>query len=285
MKVKENPTLITTLQHNLTFATDAEVNEALVTKYRNYELLFTYDEDNTACYQSVINDWAPYVNELYLTTQYEYDPIENYHRNEKYKGGESTTYGRKDSRATNVKESTETDLKTEHNVDSKSAVNADMKTEHGRNEVRTPNLTDTSVHSDSGYDNSVGTESSRDEVTRTGSETVNATAALNFDQSIGDEDDNFTHNTADAADNYDRIVADKTNNYRETIGSAAENYSQLSGKDSSAKNYELEAYGNIGTMSTQDMIRMERDIIINVLAFYVEKFSKCFNVKIDGLYD
>lgn len=285
MKVKEMPTIVTNLTHSLTFATDSEVNTALATKYRNYEYLYTYDEDNTACLQAVIDEWAPYVNELYLTTQYEYDPIENYHRNEKYKGGESVTYGKKEARETSIKEANETDFKTEHNTDNMSAVNAGIKTEHGRNEVRTPNLTDTTVHSDSGYDNALGTESSNDVTTRNGSETVNATAALNYDETVGTENDNYTHNTGDAADNYDRVVGEKENNYRETTGDAAHNYNQLSGKDSTAKNYELEAYGNIGTMSTQDMIRMERDIIINVLAFYVEKFSKCFNVKIDGLYD
>ena len=80
------------------------------------------------------------------------------------------------------------------------------------------------------------------------------------------------------------MVGDKTKNYRETTGSAEHNYNKLSGTDLTEKGYNLNAYGNIGTMSTQQMIQMERDIIINVLAFYVEKFSKCFNITADGLY-
>lgn len=264
-KIKDRPQIITALEHNLTFATDADINEALTTKYRNYVYLYLYDEDNTASLQSVINEWAPYVNELYLTTQYEYNPIENYHRNEEYHGGEATTYGKKESR--------ETDFKSEHSVDNKSAVNAGMKTEHARDETRTPNTEDITVHSDSGYDNQVGSESDRDVLTRRGTETVVSPALSNYDETTGAEADNYTRNTADPLENYDRMVGD-----------AAKNYNQLSGKDSTAKNYTLEAYGNIGTMSTQDMIKQQRDIIINVLAFYVEKFSKCFNITPDGLY-
>ena len=284
MKVKELPNLIMTLTHNLDFATDGEINAELLTKFRNYEYLFSDNVDNTECLKAVINEWAPYVNELFKTTQYEYDPIENYNRLEEYSGTDITTYGRKDSRETSIKEAMETDIRTEHNVDTKSAVNAGMKTEHSRDETRSPNTVDTTVHSDSGYDNANGSESSRDVLTRGGSENINSPALTNYDQTTGDELDNFTHNTADALDNYDRNVGSKTDNYRETTGDAAHNYNEASGSDTLGKQYRLTAKGNIGTMSTQQMIQMERDVIINVLAFYIEKFSKCFNIKADGLY-
>lgn len=286
MKVKEYTTIIQSLEHNLDFATDAEVNRMILTKFNTYEVLFTYDEDNRASYQAVIDEWAPYANELYKTTQYEYDPIENYNRVETYQGSDVTTYGKKEANETSIKDAVETDLKTEHNVDSKSAANAGMKTEHGRYETRTPNLTDQTIHQESGYDNAnPGTESSRDTTTRTGSETTSAPGIQNYDETTGDETDNYTHNTADAQDNYERSVGSKNSNYRETTGDPAHNYSQLSGSDTLAKGYTLTARGNIGTMSTQQMIEMERKIIVNVLAFYVEKFSKCFQIKIDGLYD
>lgn len=283
-KIKERPVLIRNLVHNLTFATDAEVNTMLERKYRNYVYLYPEDEDNTDTLKAVIDEWADYVNKLYETTQYEYDPIENYNRTEIYTGKDETTYGRKEARETSLKDSTETDIKSEHSVDSKSAVNANMKTEHARDETRRPNTEDTTVHSDSGYDNPSGTESSRDVLTRGGSENVNSPAAENYDETTGDELNNYTHNSADPLENYDRVVGDKAKNYRETTGSAANNYNELSGKDTTDKGYNLKAYGNIGTMSTQQMVQMERDIIINVLAFYVEKFSKCFNITAEGLY-
>lgn len=283
--MKEIPSLIRVLTHNLTFATDNEVADALITKYYNYEYVFSENEDEIKSLQAVVNEWAPYCNKLYETTQYEYDPIENYNRYEKYDGTDETTYGRKDSRNTDLKEAVNTDYKTAHNVDSKSAVNAGMKTEHNQNVVTTPATTETVVHSDVGYDNNQGTESSRDVTSHSGTDTVAAAAAQNYDETTGTEENNYTHNTAEELDNYDRATGDAEDNYRQTTGTAEDNYSQLSGKDKLKRDYELIAKGNIGTMSTQDMIRMERDIIVNVLAFYVDKFSRCFNIKADGLYN
>lgn len=284
-KIIENPTLITSLHHSLTFVTDADVNSYLLTKFRNYEWLYLYDEDNAALLNSIINEWSPYVEQLYATTRYEYDPIENYNRVEEYTGDDKTTYGRKDSRNTDLKESVNTDFKTEHNVDATQGINAGMKTSHNQNVITTPNTTDTSIHKDAGYDNNVSTESSRDELTRTGTETVTASDEHNYDETVGLEENNFTHNTADAEDNYEHSTGDAEDNYRQTVGTAANNYSQLSGQDKLDKHYKLTARGNIGTMSTQQMIQMERDIIVNVMEFYAEKFSRCFNIKADGLYN
>lgn len=283
-KIKEYPSLIENLTHNVSFATDEEINAALVTKYRNYVYLYLLDEDNSACLQAVIDEWGPYCDKLYATTQYEYDPIENYNRHEEYNGKDRTTYGRKDATETNIKEARETDIKNEHSVDSKSAVNAGMKTEHARDETRTPNTEDITVHSDSGYDNPVGSESSRDVLTRRGTENINSPALANYDETTGDEDDNYTHNSALPADNYDRAVGEKTKNYTETTGDKTHNYTQRSGTDLSEDEHTLDAHGNIGTMSTQSLIQLEREIIVNVLAFYMEKFSKCFNITADGLY-
>lgn len=283
-KVKEIPSLIRVLTHNLDFATDQEVADALITKYYNYDYVFPENEDEIKSLQAVVNEWAPYCNELYATTQYEYDPIENYNRLEEYWGDDKTTYGKKDSRATDLTEAVNTDFKTAHNVDSKSAVNAGMKTEHNKNETFSPGSVDTNVHSDAGYDNNVSSESSRDVLTRSGSDTTTALAASNYDETTGIEDNNYTHNTAEEDDNYDHATGEAEDNYRQTTGDAAKNYSLLSGQDKLDKHYKLHASGNIGTMSTQQMIEYERKIIVNVLAFYIEKFSRCFNIKADGLY-
>lgn len=40
-------------------------------------------------------------------------------------------------------------------------------------------------------------------------------------------------------------------------------------------------YGNIGIMTTQDMIQKQRDILIDPVEFYVEKFAECFNLSME----
>lgn len=45
--------------------------------------------------------------------------------------------------------------------------------------------------------------------------------------------------------------------------------------------HDLTRSGNIGVMSTQQMIEMERKIIIDVVAWYVEKFNTCFNLSLE----
>lgn len=74
------PEWIKNLKHNLTFVTDAEVNQRILTKYRLYEYLTPCEQDNKAILQSIIDEWSTYTNKLYETTKYEYDPIENYRR-------------------------------------------------------------------------------------------------------------------------------------------------------------------------------------------------------------
>ena len=70
--------MITALTHNLTFATDAEVNEHLTTLFRNYDYLTNSDTANHYILQSVIDAWRNYANELYATKLLEYDPLEDY---------------------------------------------------------------------------------------------------------------------------------------------------------------------------------------------------------------
>lgn len=282
--MKDKTSLISNLTHGLTFATDADVAEKLITKYNLYDYLYSSDTDNINCLQAVINEWAEQANKLYATTQYEYNPIENYNRVEHYESIDKTDYGRKDAKSQNVKEAVATDFKTEHNVDTTLGVNTDIKNSHAKNEIRTPNLTDENVHKDSGYDNSSGTESSRDISTRTGTENTVAQAVSNYDESVGLENNNYSHSTGLAADNFDRAVGNKADNYREITGDPLLNYTEASGSDELSKEFDSTVTGNIGVMSTQQMIEMERKIIINVLHFYVDKFAKCFNLKPDGLY-
>lgn len=55
------------------------------------------------------------------------------------------------------------------------------------------------------------------------------------------------------------------------------------GKQDDDTHRKLYVHGNIGVMSTQQMIQQERDLIIDVLDFYIEKFKECFNLRLESL--
>lgn len=104
LKVGQKPEIIEALAHNVTFATDADINARILTKFRLFEWLTPSDTANTYMMQSVIDQWAEYCDKLYATTQYTYNPIENYDRQEE---GKETT-----SKHKGTKRSFETDTKT-----------------------------------------------------------------------------------------------------------------------------------------------------------------------------
>ena len=180
LKVCQRPELIQQLQHGLSFADDATVNNALLVKYSLWDYLTPCDADNINILNACIQRWREEANKLYETTLFQYNPIENYDMEEKGK------------------------------------------------DKRTPDLTDettyggTNTYSETGYD-------------------------------------------------VPRTLYDKGKN---TAG----------GKDTTTKkgtetnDHELRRHGNIGTMTTQQMIEMERKIILDTLSWYVNKFRECFNV-------
>ena len=187
IRVGMKPEWITSLKHNLSFATDGEVNKHILTRYRLYEYLTPCEPDNKAILQSIIDEWSTYVNKLYETTLYEYNPIENYHRYEKeHKEGEF-----------------------DENNDS---------TETPKNRKTTT--------SNSGYENN--------NLTKTAEVEISGTVNVKTDKDGTNSDDR-----------------------------------------------DLEAWGNIGTMSTQDMIDQERKLIIDCLDFYVKKFAEAFNLSME----
>lgn len=102
MKVGQHPDPIATLTHNVSFATDEEINTRIERKYRLYEWLTPNDYANTMMLQSVIDQWAEYCDKIYATTLYEYDPIVNYDRHEEGKEITGRHKGSKRSIATDI---------------------------------------------------------------------------------------------------------------------------------------------------------------------------------------
>lgn len=188
IRVGMKPEWIKSLKHNLSFATDAEINQHIITRYRLYEYLTPCELDNKAILQSIIDEWSNYVNKLYETTQYEYNPIENYHRYEK-----------------------------EH---------SEGEFDENNDQTETPTNRKTTT-SNSGYEVSG---------------TLKPTVETEIKGTVNVKTDRDGTNSGDR---------------------------------------DLEAYGNIGIMSSQDMIKQEREIILDCLDFYVKKFAEAFNLSME----
>ena len=288
-RVGENPDIIFELEHNLTFADDADVNAMLERRYRLYDWLTPNDYANKMMLQSVIDQWNDYVNKLYDTTLYEYDPILNYDRHEE--GTETTARHKGTKRSTNidVKDATATDFKRSTNTDLKESVNTNTKDSTGTNKTTTttPRVereTDTTGY---GLNSTTGAPVQKVvEKAPTGTDQV---------QESGSAAQNYTEHSGLATDNYRQTEGNKANNYTEESGNAQNNYTQRTGnasnnyetvQDIDANTYDKDVlsftdrrtYGNIGTMTTQEMIQRERDIIIECLDVYISKFAECFDI-------
>lgn len=236
LKVGQHPDPIANLVHNVSFATDEQINTMIERRYRLYEWLTPNDYANQMMLQSVIDQWAAYCDKIYATTQYEYNPILNYDRHEE--GAEIT------GRHKGSKRSMNTDIKAETNSDV--------------TETTTPRVERVTENYSFGMGSDPGGSLSGKsvEVEPTGTEEVktSGTAANNYVQTSGT-----------AANNYERYEDIDANTYDKDV---------LEFED-------RRTYGNIGTMTTQQMIREERDITIDVLAMYVEKFGECFDLSRD----
>lgn len=229
-KLKDYPTLINSLHHGLTFATDSEINTFILTKYRLYSYLWEDDADNTAALETIIKEWNDYTNQLHITTQYEYDPIENYNRTE------TGT----DTRTDNLAHS-ENVTQTPENWKTTQTQTPD---EWKESEQQTP-LNWKSETSEGGYNTSDSVPTSN--TVQSGTYTTDKTQSGTF---TTESEQSGTFNTA------------------------------TSGSDTGTQTntHSLNVHGNIGTMSTQQMIVQQRDIIIDVLDFYVAKFADAFQI-------
>lgn len=238
-RVGEAPEVIEALEHDLSFASDSDVNALLIERYRLYDWLTPSDTANQMMLQSVINQWHDYIEQLYDTTQYEYDPILNY---DKHEEGTETIEKHKGTR-------------TASNVNMKTSAATDVST------TETPRVERTSEE----YSFGMGSDASGSlsgktvDVEPTGTDTsrTEGSAANNYSQTEGTAANNYTDTTDVSASVFDKDVHTFT---------------------------DRRTYGNIGVMTTQQMIREERDIIIDVLQVYISKFAECFDISTDILF-
>lgn len=311
-RVWNNEDIITDLEHDFSFASDADINERLLLRYRNYDFLTNNDNANTYMLQDVIKSWHEYINELYATTQYEYDPLLNYDMREEGEIIDELHKGTKRSRNYSIKDATNIDVKDATNIDLKDSTNTERKTATATNskdatatnttKTATPRVSRTQERTGYGLGSSVSgvpVEKIVDETpTGTDSEAVTGSALQNYTEHTGLASDNYTEETGTAANNYTETTGTAANNYTQKTGNAANNYTQRTGN--AADNYDTETdidantfdhnvrkfdeyrrYGNLGITKPQDMVEAQRRIILDVIDIYIDKFKDCFTISRD----
>lgn len=104
-KVYNHPELFVALRHDMPFAADNEINNALKLFFYNWSMC--YDDVNicSTLMQNFVTMQRDYWLQLYRTTTYDYDPLKNYDMTEEHEYSEeeassrsSTTYGKSDNK-------------------------------------------------------------------------------------------------------------------------------------------------------------------------------------------
>lgn len=269
------------------------------------ELEFLYPAPTVA--KSVIGIWSkkevPYWSRIYAAAQAEYDPIENYRRNET----ETITDGK-------TEEHSGTDTNTASGSDALARTGSDTNTESGTEGLRKTG-TDTSTESGTealartGTDSNSGSSTSSD--THSGTDTVlnkitgfDSNTLVSHDstdttyghviQNIASGSNTETHNTTDTT-TFGRVVELDHNTTDTTTFGKVDTLQHNStdtttyGKTDTFRHGEkiehegsssrsLLAYGNIGTMTSQDMLTQEIEVakIIQVVPVIIESFKNRF---------
>ena len=171
LKVCQRPDLIQSLKHGLIFANDATVNDALLTKYSLWDYLTPCDADNLNILNANINRWRDEANQLYKTTLFEYNPIENYNMVEHSK--DVRTPDLTDERTPDLTDEisyASSTTNSESDYDSPRVLLEKAKSENGGSDTTTHTGTDTTTHT--------GTDTNDHELTRAGNTGVTTTQQM-----------------------------------------------------------------------------------------------------------
>ena len=207
-------------------------------------------------------------NRLYATTQYEYNPIENYNRYEEgTEGGSGTT--------THSGTDTTTETSTHGGSDTTAFQSADGGTEGVTSQYQTAqggsDVTTTEGKTEkwiAGYD-SVASGDDDGLVKQSREESIgNATTQYGKTES-GNGTETTTFGKTESSN--------ETKNYGETISKTGGVTHGERITDSKQGTHTLHAHGNIGVTTTQNMIRQERQIdLFNVYDIIIEDFKMRF---------
>ena len=238
--------------------------------------------------KGMIGFWSktrcPVWNLLWATTQYEYNPIENYNR---------------------IEDGTDTDVHTGTDTDSKTISHTGQNTEsHTGQNTETHSGQDTETHT--------GTDSYGDTVTKSGTDT-NTTTPLEehykaaYNSAASGTDDGLVKVARDEGETVNETVYGTTDS---TTGSATYGNTVTTGHGETVTNgfgdtvtrgygttdsesgsvtfgntmtheHDLNVHGNIGTVTTQQMIKEQREIVtFNFYDVMIRDFKERFCIMV-----
>lgn len=227
---------------------------------------------NPVVFKNLIGVWSAknldVWERLYATTQYEYNPIENYDRQEtgSDSGTGRTTHsgtdGRTEAITTGGKDTTDMTRRDGGTETENTTSNIDQ----GGQDTVTG--TDTKGHWIAGFDSQPsGTDDGLVKQTRDQDDATTTTAYGRTEDGTGSRTTNFGKTET----NKDETTYGKTENVQET-----RTYGQQIATTNEGE-HTLRAHGNIGVTTTQEMIRQEREIdLFNVYDIIIEDFKMRF---------
>ena len=285
------------------------------------ELEFLYPAPEVA--KMIIGIWSkkelPYWSRIYNASLLEYNPIENYRRNEtetsedgrteEHSGTDTNTASGSDAMSrtgsdTNTESGTETsnktgtDTNTESGSESLRKTGTDSSAAGGSNSTSgsststdTHSGTDTVLNKTTGFDsetlvNHDGSDTTYGHVIRnaaSGSNTENFGRTDTVTHNTTDETtfgkiDTLQHNTTDTT-NFGKIDTLQHNTTDTTTYGKTDTFrhgEKIEHEGNASRS--LLAYGNIGTMTSQDMLTQEIEVakIVNVIPVIIESFKNRF---------
>lgn len=267
-----------TIKHDLPMLGSNDfINKRIVAKYPTMSYIYDDDELNHIILQNIADEWQDHAVKLYATTQYDYNPIENYRM---------TETGTRNSNGTETSQSTVSDTNNTH-TDTSSVGTDSLKTDSrncGKSDNRT---TGSNTTTSDGTTDSTGKADSTSAVSKYGYNSTSPTATERTENDSATDSRTTTTDTTRAGS-----VSDSTTDNRQCAHSEQTESHNVNGTgdvtntgktttDGSRTTTDsaettLTRSGNIGVTTSQQMIQAERDIIIDVLDWYVAKFISGF---------
>lgn len=221
--------ILSNVVFNVKIASDGEIRSALLKMYSGTNFLYHDYETMIEEVQMVADLKRNYYNQLYDTTKFDYNPLENYRMNE--------------VTDTELHSSGSGTLSSSKNNEKGATTNDNYSENRSGQSARTQSINEnTNIF---GYNT---TSSSPDGST---SETQN--------ESVNTSDNTGSTRTLSNSENETESNSESTTSIDDKTGQT-----------------KVLRYGNIGVMTTQQMIQQTRELILNLLESYCHEFSPLF---------
>lgn len=267
-----------TIRHNLPMlGTDEHINNRIIATFPTMHYMYDDDELNRIIIQNCADDWHETAEQLYATTQYNYDPIQNYSMTET------------ETRNINGNETAhteQTNSNSAHTV-ADGTSNGDIKNDVHACEQNSNHTTGENTTTTDGATTSTGSSDSNSRVSKFGYNSQSPTATEQTDNNTNTDSRTTTADTTRAGSISDSVNRSKqceqteraeNNRYSDTTDTTNTGSEQTDGTRTNQQTVTatLTRSGNIGVTTSQQMIQSERDIILDVLDWYIAKFITCF---------